>query len=107
MPPAAPSSQALVVGISQYQTLNKLRTTKDASGVRDVLASPDYCAFPPERVKLLEEAAATRDNILNALKDMCQSAKESGSRSFFYFTGHGGQGPDGASYILPVDARKG
>jgi hypothetical protein len=107
MPPAAPSSQALVVGISQYHNLNKLLPTKDASGVRDVLASPDHCAYPPERVKLLEEAAATRDNILGALKEMCQGAREPSARSFFYFTGHGGQGPDGASYILPVDARRG
>jgi len=107
MQSAARSSQALVVGISQYQNLGKLPTTQDATGVRDVLASPDCCAYPPERVKLLEEKAATRDNILNALKEMCQSAKEPSARSFFYFTGHGGQEPDGTSYILPVDARKG
>jgi hypothetical protein len=106
MPPAA-SSQALVVGVSQYQNLGKLRATRDASGVREVLASPDHCAYPPERVKLLEEEAATRDGILDALKQMCQGASQPGSRSLFYFTGHGGQGPDGGSYILPVDARKG
>jgi len=107
MQSAARTSQALVVGISKYQNLGQLRTTQDATSVRDVLASPEYCAYPPERVKLLEEKDATRDNILKALKDMCQSAKESNARSFFYFSGHGGQGSDGAAYILPVDARKG
>jgi len=107
MPSATQASQALVVGISKYQNLGQLRTTQDATGVRDVLASPEYCAYPPERVKFLEEKDATRDNILKALKEMCQSAKESSARSFFYFTGHGGQGSDGAAYILPVDARKG
>src|ERR1051325_6386019 len=107
MSPAASSSQALVVGISQYQNLSKLRATQDASGVRDVLASPEYCAYPPDRVKFLEEAAATRDRILDALKEMCQGARQPGARSFFYFSGHGGQEPDGGSCILPVGARKG
>lgn len=107
MSPVARSSQALVVGISQYRYIGKLRKTKDASGMRDVLASPAYCAYPPERVRLLEDDEATRGNILEALKAMCQGAGEAASRTFFYFTGHGGQGPDGASYILPVDARRG
>jgi hypothetical protein len=107
MPPVAPSAQALVVGISQYQNLGKLRPTRDAPGVRDVLASPAHCAYPPARVKLLEDAAATRDGILHALKEMCEGARAAGSRSFFYFTGHGGEGPDGVSYILPVDACRG
>lgn len=101
------SSQALVVGVSRYLYLSKLRTTLDVPGVREVLASPDYCAYPPERVTVLDEEAATRDNIMDALKTMCAQASVAGSRTFFYFSGHGGQGSDGSSYIVPVDARKG
>jgi hypothetical protein len=87
--------------------VSKLRTTLDVPGVRDVLANPDYCAYPPERVTVLDEEAATRDNIMGALKALCEQASAAGSRTFFYFSGHGGQGSDGSSYIVPVDARKG
>jgi len=107
MPPADQPSQALVVGASRYQHLSDLKATKDVPGVRDVLVSPDYCAYPPEQVKVLEETDATRDNILGALEVMCKRPEAAGSRTFFYFSGHGGRGSDGSSYILPVDARKG
>jgi Caspase domain/TIR domain len=101
------SSQALVVGVSRYQYLHNLRATRDAQGVRDVLASPEYCAYPPERVQLIEEEAASRDSVLRALDALGDGAQQAGSRTFFYFSGHGGQGPDGSSCILPVDARHG
>jgi Caspase domain/TIR domain len=101
------SSQALVVGVSRYLHLGKLRTTLDVPGVREVLTSLDYCAYPPERVTVLDEEDATRDNIIDALRATCERAGAPRSRTFVYFSGHGGQGTDGASYILPVDARKG
>jgi hypothetical protein len=107
VPPTDQPSQALVVGVSQYRYVSKLRPTRDVPGVRDVLASPDLCAYPPEQVKVLEEADATRDRILDALAALCERARAPGSRTFFYFSGHGGRGPDGWSYLLPVDARRG
>jgi hypothetical protein len=107
LPSVDRSSQALVVGVSRYLHVGRLRTTLDAPGVRDVLVSPDCCAYPPERVIVLDEETATRDNIIDALKALCDRASTAGSRTFFYFSGHGGQGADGSSYILPVDARKG
>jgi Caspase domain/TIR domain len=107
MPLSVRPSQALVVGASRYQHLAPLRPTRDVPGVRDVLASPDYCGYPRERVQVLEEEAATRDNILAALDALCEQAQAAGSRTFFYFSGHGGTGSNGSSYILPVDARKG
>jgi hypothetical protein len=107
LPSPDPSSQALVVGVSRYLHVGKLRTTLDVPGVRDVLASPEYCAYPPERVVVLDEEAATRDRILDALNATCDRASAPGARTFIYFSGHGGQGADGSSYILPVDARRG
>jgi hypothetical protein len=101
-----PPPRALVVGISRYEHLAHLREARDARGVCDVLASPDYCAYPPENVTLLEDSAASRDRILHALSALCEHATLPGSRTFFYFSGHGGQGPDGSSYILPVDAHR-
>lgn len=75
--------------------------------MRDVLASPALCAYPPEQVEVLEDADATRDHIVGALEALGAGAKAPGSRAFFYFSGHGGRGSDGASYLLPVDARRG
>lgn len=102
-----PSSQALVVGVSQYQHVADLPPTQDVQGMRDVLASPDHCAYPPERVTVLEQEQATRDSILAALKRLCAQASSPSARTFFYFSGHGGQDASGSSYIIPVDARKG
>ncbi len=101
------SSQALVVGVSRYRHLGQLRPTQDVAGVREVLGSPELCGYPPERVRVLEEEDATRGNIIDALTATCEKAKSADSRTFIYFSGHGGQCPEGASYILPVDARKG
>ncbi|HWO20051.1 MAG TPA: caspase family protein [Kofleriaceae bacterium] len=100
-------SQALVVGVSEYHHVSRLRPTRDVPGVCDALASPDCCGYPPERVEVLEERAATRDGILSALDALCERARPPGARSFFYFSGHGGTGADGQSYLLPVDARRG
>ena len=74
--------------------------------MRDVLASTEYCGYPAERVTLLEEAEATRDNIIGALRSLSQSAKGPDARTFVYFWGHGGEGPDGTPYIFPVDAHR-
>jgi hypothetical protein len=109
MPSTTQLSQALVIGASKYQHLSSTRPTQVVPGVRDVLTSPDYCGYPPEQVQVLEEEAATRDNIMKALDAMCEKSKAAagGSRTFFYFSGHGGTARDGESYILPVDTRKG
>lgn len=106
MAPADPSSQALVIGVAKYQHLADLPANQDVQGVREVLASPEYCGYPPERVKVLEQEQATRASIIDALKAL-GSGTTAGSRTFFYFSGHGGQGSDGSSYLLPFDARKG
>jgi Caspase domain/TIR domain len=102
-----PTAQALVIGVSRYQHLGALRPTLDVPGVRDLLTSPDSCGYPAERVIVLDEERATRDNILDALQATADRARAPGSRTFVYFSGHGGQGADGQSYLLPVDARRG
>jgi hypothetical protein len=101
------SAQALVVGVSRYHQVPSLPPNQDVAGVRDVLASPKYCAYPPERVTVLAEDQATRAGILAAVDRLCSSADAEGSRTWFYFSGHGGQADDGAAYVLPVDARRG
>jgi Caspase domain/TIR domain len=106
MPPSSPPEQALLIGVSQYQHVSSLPQTEDVPGLRKVLVSPDHCAYPGERVATLEEGAATREAILAALDELRSQASAPGSRTLFYFSGHGARGPDGTSYLLPVDARK-
>lgn len=98
--------QALLVGISRYQHFSKLRATEDVAGMNRALARPEVCAYPPERITALEEAAATREAILASLDELCRQASIPGSRTMFYFSGHGCRDERGASYLVAVDSRK-
>ena len=100
--------QALVVGASHYQHLKPIPDNQDVAGVHKVLADPDVCGYPSERIRVLAESEATRENILAALDHLGQQARASRGRTFFYFSGHGGRdAASGHSYLLPFDARKG
>lgn len=100
--------QALVVGVSQYQHIRPIRDNEDAAGVRAVLADPNVCGYPAERVHLLAQQDATRERVLDALDQLGREARASRGRTFFYFSGHGGRDDaSGHSYLIPYDARKG
>jgi len=75
-------TQSLVVDVSRYMHARKLCLSLGVAGVRDVLTTPEYCAYPPESVVVLDEEAATRDKIIDALKAMCEAACAAGSRTF-------------------------
>jgi Caspase domain/TIR domain len=81
-----------------------LPPNRDAIGVRDVLASPEVCAYPPERVRVLVDEEATRERILAELDWLAQQARGADARTFFYFSGHGGR-KEGASYLAAFDTR--
>lgn len=96
-----PSSQALVVGVAQYHHVKPLSPNRDATDLRDALIR--YCGYPPESIQLLENDQATCQNILRELRRL-RDAATSTSRTFVYFSGHGGQ-RRGSAYLVPVDAR--
>ncbi len=104
MLPSTSSSQALVVGVAQYHHIKSLSPNRDATGVYDVLTSADYCAYPAQHVELLRDDQATRERILAGLRRLCERSTPT-SRTFVYFSGHGGQSAAG-SYLIPVDAHK-
>lgn len=56
---------------------------------------------------LLEEDAATRQAVLDALRLTAARASTPDARTFVYLSGHGGQDASGMAYYLPVDARRG
>lgn len=106
MPSPSPTEQAVLIGVSQYQHFDSLPETEDVPGMYKALTDPNVCAYPSERVMRLEEAAATREAILAAVDELARQATSPGSRTLFYFSGHGCRDERGASYLVAVDSRK-
>ena len=87
-----PVRRALLIGIGKYDVLPYLPGSKnDVAVVQQVLTQK--FGFSPEHVQVLADAAATRDGILHALKDLVQSA---GPQDIIYvhYSGHGSQVED-------------
>ncbi|BAZ27644.1 hypothetical protein NIES4074_00710 [Cylindrospermum sp. NIES-4074] len=104
---AMENAYALVIGIANYQKINRLPATvlKDARDIYELLISPQYCGYPPENVQLLLDAKATVANLRQALANLAQNSNQD-STVFIYISSHGGQvefGPHAGQYLLPVD----
>ena len=106
--PAMENARALVMGIANYQHINKLPPTvlNDARGIGDLLVDPDHCSYPPDNVQLLLDNQATQSALRQALGDLADRSDEEGT-VFIYISGHGGRvesGSHAGEYLLPVDA---
>jgi hypothetical protein len=105
--PTIDNAHALVIGIANYQHINKLPPTvlKDAQDIHDLLVAPQHCGYPPDNVQLLLDGQATQAAISQALADL--SARSDGDATvFLYISSHGGRVESGAyagEYLLPVD----
>lgn len=102
------NAHALVLGIANYQRVNKLPPTvlQDARDIRDLLVDARRCGYPPGNVQILLDQEATGAALRQALADLA-ARSDPGSTVFFYLSGHGGRvesGPHAGEYILPVDA---
>ncbi len=105
--PAIDNARALVVGIANYQQLNRLPKTviKDAQSIHDLLIDPDHCGYPPDNVQFLLDDQATQMAILQALAGLATHSNQD-STVFLYISSHGGRvksGPYAGEYLLPVD----
>ncbi len=105
--PNLANAHALVVGIANYQHINKLPPTvlKDAQDIHALLVDPQHCGYRPENVQLLLDGQATRAAIRQALADLAARSNPD-STVFFYLSSHGGRvesGPFAGEYLLPVD----
>ncbi len=99
------NGHALVVGIADYQYINKLPPVKDAQDVAGLLRDPGRCAYAPENVRLLLDGEATLAGVREALAGIAAHTDEE-STVFIYWSGHGGRvatGPYADQYLLPVD----
>ncbi len=105
--PAMDDAYALIVGIADYLHITKLPNAvrNDARDVRDLLADPQYCGYPPAHITMLLDEEATREAIIDALSGLALHA-HSASSVLIYISSHGGRVVSGAfagEYILPVD----
>lgn len=101
------NAHALVVGIANYQKINKLPLTvlKDAQDIYNLLIDPMHCGYSPANVQLLLDSQATKAVISQALTALSKRSNQD-STVFLYISGHGGQvefGPHAGQYLLPVD----
>jgi hypothetical protein len=105
--PGMGNAHALVIGIANYQHINRLPPTviKDAQDIHDLLVDPQHCGYPPANVQFLRDDQATQAVIRQALGDLADRSGED-AVVFFYISSHGGRvgsGPHAGEYLLPVD----
>lgn len=106
--PTLDNAYALVVGIANYQHVNKLPKTvlKDAQDIYDLLVDAQHCGYVHENVQSLLDGDATQSALCQALADLAKRSNPD-STVFIYFSGHGGRVESGAyagEYLLPVNA---
>lgn len=82
---------ALLVGINKYEGGNNLLgCCNDVDNVHSILVDTlKFCKS--SSIVTLKDASATRDNIVEALREMISHLKEFGGNGFFSFSGHGSQ----------------
>jgi len=101
---------ALIVGVGKYQSDRFQRlpyASRDARAMDQLLVDPDVCGFPRDRVALLTDRNARRDEILKYLSKWLPERSRGADIAVIYFACHGTQqqiGRDDEGYLLPHDA---
>ncbi len=89
---------AVVAGVANYTDMPALRyTDDDAYHFYAFLKSPEGGALPDNQLRVLVDDNATRDNLLDAMRNIFLQADEN-DVVLFYFSGHGIEGA-----FVPVD----
>jgi len=104
-----PKLYVLAIGVSAYQHagINQLAfAAKDAEDFTTCLRRQQNLLYRNVEVKLLTEAEAHKDNILDGL-DWLVKQTQSRDVAMLYFAGHGIQDNQGNFYYLPVNADPG
>jgi hypothetical protein len=94
----------LAIGINAYPGKLKLNSAaNDAQAIARVFKDKSGSLFKSVQVKLLLDEDASRDNILNAFRDLRRLAK-AGDVVVVFYAGHGVSADE--FYVLPVDAHR-
>ena len=113
-PPALkPKRLALLIGVNQYKYHTNFQDLKGC--VNDVKRFADLLTtkygFATADVKVLTDAQATHDGIVNAFRSHLVSRASAGDTVVFYYAGHGSRAPDPSEpsgfeqTIVPSDSR--
>ncbi|MCB0641310.1 MAG: caspase family protein, partial [Phaeodactylibacter sp.] len=89
---------AVIIGVASYNHMPTLRyTDDDAYRMFAFLKSPEGGALPDRQIKLLIDEDATKERIVNAMRDVFAKAGPN-DLVFLYYSGHGLKGS-----FLPID----
>ncbi|NER05941.1 MAG: hypothetical protein F6K17_26815 [Okeania sp. SIO3C4] len=98
---------ALLIGVgeSAYKPLSLPVTVKDTQAIYTALIDPELYAYSENKIRVLNNEEATRDNILEGLKWLKEQAEaDSKATIFIYYSGHGYLNiADDQYYLLPHD----
>jgi hypothetical protein len=102
------NAHALVVGIANYQHVNRLPLTvlNDARDIYALLIDPQHCGYLNENVQLLLDEQATQSGLRQALAELAKRSTAD-STVLIYISSHGGRTEAAESsreYLLPMDA---
>lgn len=101
-----PKLYILAIGVGAYShpEVNKLKySAKDANDFVAVMKQQKAKLYADVQVKLLTDATATKDNILDGL-EWLQKQTTSRDVAMLFFAGHGIDDNSGTLYLLPVTA---
>ena len=98
-------SWALIIGINDYQIVDPLSyAVDDAVVVNDILI--EKYGFKEDKILLITNEEATRDNIMNGFQKILLGAKEK-DRILVFYAGHGATYPlpngGDMGYLIPVE----
>ncbi|MCX7939692.1 MAG: caspase family protein, partial [Thermoflexales bacterium] len=100
---------ALLIGVAKYANphIPSLPETvlNDARDLAALLQRPERAGYKPKHVRVLLDAQATREGILDGLRWLARRAGAQDTAVVF-FSGHGGrvdEGPQRGNYLLPFD----
>ena len=99
------NAHALIVGIADYQHINRLPRVQDARDVALLLVNPSHCGYRAENVMTLLDSDASQAAIRHGLSALADRSNKD-STVLIYFSGHGGRIDSGShtgEYLLPVD----
>src|SRR4051812_29440781 len=84
---------ALLVGVGDYLRADRVESlryaARDAEALGEVLNDPRICGFPADRVKVLTDGQASRDELVHQLSKWLPAQAKGAEIVVIYFAGHG------------------
>ena len=98
---------ALLIGVGTHQYEPRIDvpiTVDDAKAVAAVLKDANLCGYPEAQVKVIHDADATKQGILDELDEIAKLVGDNDT-VFLFYAGHGALGEDSNFYLVSHDAK--